>query len=166
MDTEKKWYVVYSKPRWEKKLYAKLLEAGIEAYCPLNKVKKKWSDRMKTVEVPLFTSYVFVKVSENQKVKVRETPGVVNFVYEEGKPAVIREKEIEKIQRFLQEYQNVEVVPSEFHKGQIVKVNEGLFVDEEGKVIDTHNNKVRVVIKSLGYDLVAEFGKSKLSIGK
>ncbi len=166
MDTEKKWYVVYSKPRWEKKLYAKLLEAGIEAYCPLNKVKKKWSDRMKTVEVPLFTSYVFVKVSENQKVKVRETPGVVNFVYEEGKPAVIREKEIEKIQRFLEEYQNVEVVPSEFHKGQIVKVNEGLFVDEEGKVIDTHNNKVRVVIKSLGYDLVAEFDKSKLSIDK
>lgn len=166
MDTEKKWYVVYSKPRWEKKLYAKLLEAGIEAYCPLNKVKKKWSDRMKTVEVPLFTSYVFVKILENQKSKVRETPGVVNFVYEEGKPAVIREKEIEKIQRFLEEYQNVEVVPSEFHKGQIVKVNEGLFVDEEGKVIDTHNNKVRVVIKSLGYDLVAEFDKSKLSIGK
>ena len=166
MDTEKKWYVVYSKPRREKKLYAKLLEVGIEAYCPLNKVKKKWSDRMKTVEVPLFTSYVFVKVSENQKVKVRETPGVVNFVYEEGKPAVIREKEIEKIQRFLEEYQNVEVVPSEFHKGQIVKVNEGLFVDEEGKVIDTHNNKVRVVIKSLGYDLVAEFDKSKLSIDK
>lgn len=166
MDTEKKWYVVYSKPRWEKKLYAKLLEAGIEAYCPLNKVKKKWSDRMKTVEVPLFTSYVFVKILENQKSKVRETPGVVNFVYEEGKPAVIREKEIEKIQRFLEEYQNVEVVPSEFRKGQIVKVNEGLFVDEEGKVIDTHNNKVRVVIKSLGYDLVAEFDKSKLSIGK
>ncbi|OJU25775.1 MAG: antitermination protein NusG [Sphingobacteriales bacterium 41-5] len=166
MNIEKKWYVVYSKPRWEKKLYAKLLEAGIEAYCPLNKVKKKWSDRMKTVEVPLFTSYVFVKILENQKSKVRETPGVVNFVYEEGKPAVIREKEIEKIQRFLEEYQNVEVVPSEFHKGQIVKVNEGLFVDEEGKVIDTHNNKVRVVIKSLGYDLVAEFDKSKLSIGK
>lgn len=164
MSTEKKWYVVYSKPRWEKKLYAKLLEAGLEAYCPLNKVKKKWSDRMKTVEVPLFTSYVFVRILENEKSKVRETPGVVNFVYEEGKPAVIRDKEIEKIQRFLEEYHNVEAVSSEFYKDQIVRVNEGIFVDEQGKVIDTQNNRVRIVIKSLGYDLIADFDKSKLSV--
>lgn len=165
MSVKKKWYVVYSKPRWEKKLFIKLIEGGIDAYCPLNKVKKKWSDRMKTVEVPLFTSYVFVNISEQQKGRVRETPGVVNFVYENGKPAVVRDKEIEKIQRFLEEYHNVEVLPTEFHKDQTVKINEGLFVDEEGTVIDTHNNKVRVVIRSLGYDLVADFDKSKLSAG-
>ena len=69
MATEKKWYALYTKPRWEKKVYRLLSERGMEAYCPLNKVKKKWSDRIKLVEEPLFKSYVFVHTEEE------ETPG-------------------------------------------------------------------------------------------
>jgi transcription antitermination factor NusG len=56
-----KWYAVYTRPRWEKKVAALLLHKGIESYCPLNKVRRRWSDRTKTIEEPLFKSYVFVK---------------------------------------------------------------------------------------------------------
>ncbi len=59
--SSKHWYAIYTKPRWEKKVHHLLSEKGLEAYCPLNKVTRKWSDRMKTVEEPLFKSYVFVQ---------------------------------------------------------------------------------------------------------
>ena len=56
---------------------------------------------MKIVEEPLFKSYVFVKVSDEDRTAVRMTPGVINFVYWEGKPAVIKEKEIKCYQTIL-----------------------------------------------------------------
>ena len=89
-----KWFALYTKPRWEKKVNQLLIDKGVECYCPLNKVKRKWSDRTKTLEEPLFKSYVFVKVTEEERTKVRLTNGVVNFVYWNGKPAIVREKEI------------------------------------------------------------------------
>ena len=90
----RKWLAVYTRPRWEKKVNQLLSEKGVESYCPLNKVRRRWSDRMKIVEEPLFKSYVFVKVNDEDRSVVRMTAGVINFVYWEGKPAVIKEKEI------------------------------------------------------------------------
>ena len=98
-----KWFAIYTKPRWEKKVNQLLLGKGVECYCPLNKVKRKWSDRIKTIEEPLFKCYVFVKVTEADRTKVRLTNGVVNFVYWNGKPAVVREKEIQTIKLFLED---------------------------------------------------------------
>ena len=106
------WYAIYTKPRWEKKVHALLTEKKIESYCPLNKVRKKWSDRMKTVEEPLFKSYVFARVSEEEQTRVRMTAGVMNFVYWQGKPAIIRAKEIETIRKFL----NDSLHPSKYVK--------------------------------------------------
>ena len=82
-------------------MHALLAEKKIESYCPLNQVRKKWSDRMKTVEEPLFKSYVFARVNEEEQPKVRMTPGVMNFVYWQGKPAIIPAREIETIRKFL-----------------------------------------------------------------
>ena len=91
MGDPKKWHAVYTKPRWEKKVNALLLSKGIETYCPLNKVRKKWSDRIKLVEEPLFKSYVFVHINELDYSRVRMVNGVLNYVYWNGKPAVIRD---------------------------------------------------------------------------
>ncbi|MFZ9332451.1 MAG: UpxY family transcription antiterminator [Chitinophagaceae bacterium] len=93
-ESNKKWYVLYTKPRWEKKVDKALQQKGIESYCPLNRVKRKWSDRIKTIEEPLFKSYVFVKVEEKEKTEVRYVDGVLNYVYWNGKPAVVKEEEI------------------------------------------------------------------------
>lgn len=89
------WYAVYTKSRTEKKVALRLKEAGIEAYCPVNKREKQWSDRRKVTEEPLFRSYVFVNIDlEKQSATVRRTLGVVNFVYWLQKPAVIQDDEI------------------------------------------------------------------------
>lgn len=159
----RKWLAVYTRPRWEKKVNQLLAERGVERYCPLNKVRRKWSDRVKIVEEPLFKSYVFVKVNDDDRTQVRMTPGVINFVYWEGKPAVIKEKEIIAIQRFMDEYENVEVRPMELTLNQRVKIISGPLMDQEGQVMQLKNKIVKVAIDSLGYVLIASIERTKLT---
>ncbi|MET0636003.1 MAG: UpxY family transcription antiterminator [Chitinophagaceae bacterium] len=158
----RKWLAIYSRPRWEKKVSQLLTEKGLECYCPLNKVRRKWSDRVKVVEEPLFKSYVFVKVTDEDRTSVRMTPGVVNFVYWNSKPAVIKEREINAIRMFMNEYENVEVQPMDFRVDQRVKVLKGPLMDLQGKVISLGHKTVKVAIESLGYILVA-IDKNKLT---
>ncbi|TAL43731.1 MAG: UpxY family transcription antiterminator [Chitinophagaceae bacterium] len=163
MALNRKWYAVYTRPRWEKKVNRLLTEKGFESYCPLNKVRRKWSDRYKLVEEPLFKSYVFVKVEDTQRTAVRMTSGVINFVYGEKKPAVIREKEIQNIKKFLDEYENVIVKGvTSFKPHQRVKVTHGPLMDQEGEVLEVKNRQVQVAIDSLGYILIASIDKRKL----
>lgn len=158
-----KWLAVYTRPRWEKKVNQLLREKGTESYCPLNKVRRKWSDRVKIVEEPLFKSYVFVKISDEERTGVRMTSGVINFVYWEGKPAVIKEKEISTIRKFLDEYENVEVHARDIKVDQRVIITSGPLMDQEGKVLDVRRKKVKVAIDSLGYILVAYIDSNKLT---
>jgi transcription antitermination factor NusG len=159
----KKWLAVYTRPRWEKKVNQLLAEKGVESYCPLNKVKRKWSDRVKVVEEPLFKSYVFVKVSDEDRSTVRMTNGAINFIYWNGKPAVIKEKEITAIKRFLDEYEHVEARPVQLKVNQRVRVTNGTLMDQEGKVLDIRRKTARVAIDSLGYILVAYIDRTKLT---
>ncbi|MBN8675933.1 MAG: UpxY family transcription antiterminator [Chitinophagales bacterium] len=159
----KKWLAVYTRPRWEKKVNQLLQEKGTESYCPLNKIKRKWSDRVKVIEEPLFKSYVFVKISDEERTQVRMTTGVVNFVYWNGKPAVIKEKEIAIIRRFLDEYENVEAEPMDIKINERVKITTGPLMDQEGKVLAVRHKTAQVAIDSLGYTLVAYIDRSKLT---
>ena len=140
-----------------------LTEKGLESYCPLNKVRRKWSDRVKVVEEPLFKSYVFVKVNDEDRSNVRMTNGAINFVYWDGKPAVIKEKEITAIKRFLNEYANVEARTVELKVNQRVRITNGTLMDKEGKVLDVRHKTAKVAIDSLGYILVAYIERSKLT---
>jgi transcription antitermination factor NusG len=159
----RKWLAVYTRPRWEKKVNQLLTEKGLESYCPLNKVRRKWSDRVKIVEEPLFKSYVFVKVNDDDRAAVRMTNGAINFVYWDGKPALIKEKEIIAIKRFLNEYENVEAIPADLKINQRVRITNGTLMDQEGKVLDIRHKTARVAIDSLGYILVAYIDRTKLT---
>lgn len=156
---DKKWYVIYSKPRWEKKVDATLIRKGIETWCPLNKVQKQWSDRKKIVEEPLFKSYVFVKINYNDREQVLVTPGVLNFVHYLKKPAVIRDEEIDTIKRFLQtDDASIEIIDaSGFKQDTKVKVRHGVFLDAEGTVLRSGKKKVYVLVETLGAVMVVEF---------
>lgn len=162
-DSKKKWYALYTKPRWEKKVNKALEQKGIEAYCPLNRVKRKWSDRMKIVEEPLFKSYVFVRVEENERTEVRYVDGVLNFVYWNGKPAIVRDDEIIEIKKFLNDYENVEVKNINMRPADEVVINAGVMVGATGRVLRVlGNNFVEVRIESLGFALTAKFEKKNL----
>jgi len=164
MTLSRKWLAIYTRPRWEKKVNQLLLEKGLESYCPLNKVRRKWSDRIKLIEEPLFKSYVFVKVSEEDRATVRMTNGAINFVYWEGKPAIIKEKEIIAIKKFLDEYENVEARSMiDLKVNQRVRITKGSLMDQEGKVLDVRNKTAQVAIDSLGFILIAYIDRSKLT---
>lgn len=162
MEKKRNWHAVYTKPRWEKKVNQLLQDQGIETYCPLNRVRKKWSDRMKWVEEPLFKSYVFVHIPASDQTKVRMVDGVLNFVYWLGLPAVIKDKEIEDIRRFLGEYSDVQVQTMELKPEDRVLILSGVLMDREAKVQRVIHNTVEVVIESLGYRLVAQVDRKIL----
>ena len=118
---------------------------------------------MKTVEEPLFKSYVFARVNEEEHTKVRLTAGVMNFVYWNGKPAIIPAKEIETIRKFLNEYENVLAEPIQLKENGRVTIRQGLFMDHEAKILKIEGNRVKVVIESIGYTLIASVDRKNLS---
>jgi transcription antitermination factor NusG len=160
----KQWYAIYSRPRNEKKAYQLLSRKNIEAFCPLQKRLKQWSDRKKLVEEPLFTSYVFVKIGEqeSEKLAVLQTPGVVQFVYWLGKPAVIRDTEIQEIKDFLNicDHNNIDTL--DLNKNDLVEITRGALKGKQGIVIDKQNGKAYLRIESLHLALVAEVETSRL----
>lgn len=156
------WYAVYTRPRWEKKIALKLEAKGYEAYCPLNRVVRQWSDRKKTVHEPLFKGYVFVQVREEDKWKVREVDGILNYVYWNGKPGIIHHREIETIKRFLNQFTDVEVTEYKLMPESRVKIKAGILMNYEGTVIEIQGNKAVVKIESMGIQLSAVFEKNNL----
>ena len=122
-------------------------------------------DRVKIVEEPLFKSYVFVHHVEGNQTKVRMINGVVNYVYWQGRPAVVRDVEIEIIRKFLNEYSNVEARSLDLKPGMEVKIQRGAFMEKSGKILKIEGNKVRVNIESIGFTLVASIEKSNLEAG-
>jgi transcription antitermination factor NusG len=161
---EAKWYAVYTKPRWEKKVAELLSRQKIENYCPLNTVIRKWSDRKKKISEPLFTSYVFVRVMEQQHIQVKKTDGIVNLVYWLSKPAVIKDREIEAIREFLNEYKNVRLEKTQVNVNDMVRILRGPLTQYEGNVMSVKSNTVKVVLPSLGYLMVAEIEKTNVEI--
>ena len=78
-----------------------LEQKGIQIFCPVKRVRRKWSDRIKTIEEPVFKACVFVKITMEQRTAVRLTDGVVNIIYSNGKPAVVKEKEIDTLRKLI-----------------------------------------------------------------
>lgn len=164
MKKSKNWYVVYTLPRWEKKVSAQLEEKGIEYYCPLNKVRKKWSDRYKIVMEPLFKGYVFVRPEEGARWDMKKIPGIINFIYWLGKPARVREEEIITIRKFLYEFHDVTASKPNLNARDEVVVTHGVFMNYKGIVLQVKGNYARVRIKSIGVELEALISKADLGI--
>lgn len=156
------WYVVYTRPRWEKKVALNLAQKGIEHYCPLNKVRKQWSDRKKLVLEPLFKGYVFVRLPEASKWDVKLVDGVINFVYWLGKPARVKDEEIDTIRKFLQEFEDVEVIDSQLTVNKEVLVRQGVFMNYRGIILEVSGQTAKVLINSMGVQLCARFDKANL----
>ena len=161
---ELKWYAVYTRPRWEKKISELLDKKNIENYCPLNTVVRRWSDRVKKVSEPLFNSYVFVRIPEEQQFEVKQVTGIINMVYWLNKPAVIKDREIQAIRDFLDEYKNVRLEKTNVNVNDMVRVLSGPLMEYEGNVVGVRSNTVKIVLPSLGYLMVAEVERSNVEV--
>ena len=146
----KNWYVVYTKPKWEKKVAEKLNEIGIECYCPLIIQIKQWTDRKKKVEVPLFNSYVFVQLEDTDRNSVFQISGVVRYLFWLGKPAIVRDEEIKIIKTSLASPNLSDVSVTSIQVGDRIKLESGAFNNQDAIVQEISNTYYTLVLESLG----------------
>ncbi len=140
------WYAVYTRPRAEKQVYLRLVEAGIETFLPLQKTYRVWSDRKKLVEVPLISSYIFVKTKAKAFSVVTKIFGVVRFLTFEGKKAPIPQKQIDNLRLLIDSDAEIEVTTEKFEQGDNVEVVTGSLIGLTGELIK-FNGKKRVVVR-------------------
>jgi len=158
----KNWYVLYTKPRHEKKVAERLIGAGYSVYCPLQKVVRKWSDRTKVVEEPLFKGYLFIKTEDHKRDEVFTYPGTVRYLFWLRRPAVVREEEIATIQKWLGHYDHERLKVTDITPGTYVRITSGKFMNEEGVLLDTSNSKALVQLKELGIQLSLDLNQNEL----
>ncbi len=163
IEKERHWYALYVQPRKEKVVHRELQKRDFECYLPLKKEIRKWADRKKQVELPLFTSYVFVKIEEYKQWNVLQVPGAVKFIWFGGKAVPIPEHQIESIKILIARDIAFELIPQQIRKGDLVRIKEGPFEGLVGTVL-RNDNKTRFLISvnSIGTDIRLEIGEEDL----
>lgn len=156
------WYVLYTKPRHEKKVAERLSEAGYTTYCPLYKVKRQWSDRTKIVEEPLFRSYIFILIEDHKRKEVFTFPGTERYLFWLRRPATVRTVEIEAIQKWLGHYDHESLEVEDITPGTLVRITSGQFMNEEAILLDQTRYKAVVQLKELGIQLSLDLHKNEL----
>ena len=151
-NSENKWYAVYTRPRAEKLVYKRLVEAEVETFLPLQKTYRIWSDRKKMIEKPLLSSYIFVKTKSKYFPVVYKIDGVVKFVSFEKKPVPIPQKQIDNLRLLVNSDAEIEVSSEIFSKGDNVEVTSGSLIGLTGELINIGRKK-RVVVRINKLDL-------------
>jgi transcription antitermination factor NusG len=128
------WYALYTNSRHEKKVAGILRSQEIGSYVPLYKTVRRWADRRKEVELPLFPGYVFVQIALRSRLKVLTVPGVVHLVSFDGKPAPVNDVEIETLRQGLPMAKGVQPHPY-LKVGRRVCVQRGPFAGIEGILV-------------------------------
>lgn len=144
------WYVIYTKPKWEKKVAERLTQVGVECYCPLITKVQQWSDRKKKVEIPLFNSYVFVQISDTDRNSVFQIPGVVRYLFWLGKPAIVRDEEINIIKNSLKASNIADISVTSLQVGDKIKLDSGAFNNQNAIVQEVSNTHYILILETLG----------------
>jgi transcription antitermination factor NusG len=155
---QKNWYIIYTKPKWERKVTAKLKKRKIENFLPLHYKQITSFRRTKTQEEPLFQSYVFANVTENEIFKLISVDGVVNVVYWKGEPAKIKDAEIEIIKDFISDHQDITIEKIKVNENDVARVIDGSRYSISGNILTIKNTVAKVKLPSMGFTLVAKVG--------
>ena len=150
------WYAVYTRPRSEKKVHELLTQYNFNCYLPLVTTIRQWSDRKKKVQVPLINSYVFVKMEEKKLKNILPITGVVRILKHLGKPAIIRDYEIENLKILLSDTDNINFMDNiDLKKGDSIIVEKGVFKGLIAECIKL-NGKHRVIVRIQGIENIIE----------
>lgn len=156
----REWHIVYTNPRAEKKVKEYLDKYKIDNYLPLLKLKSRWKDRWKEIEKPLFTSYIFVKISFwDEKKKVLILPGVHHIVFFKGQPATVTQDNLDMIELFAVNFAETLKVEKEdtLQPGRIVNIKYGILAGKEATVVEQKNKTFVVVhLPMMGQTVRAE----------
>jgi transcription antitermination factor NusG len=151
------WHVIYTRPKYEKKVQKELMAQKYISYLPLVSKVSTWSDRRKMIDVPLFSSYVFVSLDDIRiYYKILQIKGVVNFIKFENQFAIVKDSEIEMIKLLINKSSNIKV-NSEIKVGEKKTITSGPFCGYQCEVSSYNGkNKVYAKIESLQQTITAE----------
>lgn len=160
------WHAVYVKSRAEKKALSDLQEKNIEAFLPLQKKLRQWSDRKKWVDMPLIPGYLFVKVSRKEYDLALQSNHIVTYVRFEGSAAVIPERQIDYLKLLLkQENLNIEVTQEKLEPGQTIEVIAGPLIGLRGKLIKRHGkNTVAIELENIRHSALIEISVEDITV--
>jgi transcription antitermination factor NusG len=138
------WYAVYTKHQHEKKVAENLTNRGYEVLLPLYRAARRWKDRRKIIQMPLFPCYEFVKTTLEHKADILKTPGVFWLLEQAGRPCPVPDTDIDAIRKLMSDSINVE--PHPFLKtGDLVRVCVGPLAGIHG-ILTRIKNRYRVVL--------------------
>jgi len=135
---QKQWYAVRLRPRSEKMVSLHLRDKGYEQYLPLYRSRRRWSDRIKEIELPLFPGYIFCKFDVTNRLPILVVPGVISITGCGKMPLAIPEQEIAAVQRIVTSRMPYGPWPS-MRAGQAVRVRSGPLEGLEGLVLEMRN---------------------------
>jgi len=141
---EARWYAAYTCSRHEKRVAQQMEERQIECFLPQYKSVRRWKDRRKELELPLFPGYVFARIALRDRLQVLTLPGVAHVVSFNGQPAPIANHEIEALRDGLS--RNAPLQPHPYLKiGRRVRLRSGPMAGLEG-ILVRRKDKFRVVL--------------------
>lgn len=144
VDTSLPWFAVYTTPRHEKHVSEMLTERRIETFLPLYRTNRQWQkSRPVVLDLPLFPTYVFVRIEREARGAVLSTPGVLSIVGSSREPWPLSASEIETIRLGLQTHK-IEPHPY-LNVGERVRIKAGVMVGVEG-ILVRKKNDFRVVL--------------------
>lgn len=148
---KKNWYALITKARCEKKVSEAFAQLGIVHYLPLQKQLRIWKDRKKWLEMPLFSTYIFVYCTEVERNKVFSVAHVLKYVQIKGIASILKDDEIERIKLLCLYPEEVQLAPTQFYAGQEVEVLSGPLLGLVGKIVERSNNSyLNIKIEGLG----------------
>lgn len=160
------WHAVYVKSRAEKKALSDLQAKNIEAFLPLQKKLRQWSDRKKWVDMPLIPGYLFVKVSRKEYDLALQSNHIVTYVRFEGSAAIIPERQIDYLKLLLkQDNMNIEIIQEKLEPGQTIEVVAGPLIGLRGKLIKRHGkNTVAIELENIGHSALIEISVDDITV--
>jgi transcription antitermination factor NusG len=159
----KNWYAVYTKSKCECKVSSLLTKKKIENYCPLNKINTGENER--SLLNPIFPSFVFVYITPEQIEYVKQLNDIINFVYWIGRPVELKEIEIESIQEFVADYNDIYIEKSEVSINKMIRViTKHPMVSTEEDVIVMNHTIVKLTLPTLGFTLCAHANFDKVEM--
>jgi transcriptional antiterminator RfaH len=147
-----KWYAFYTTPRAEKKIADRLAKAGVEYYLPLLKTLKQWSDRKKMVIEPLFKSYIFIHIPEQEIRNILPVDGIIKVINFGGIPQAIPEEQLNYLKLLLENPESIEI-HNTIRVGDKVKVTQGPLTGVEGILLKNAEKNFIVNIDIVGHSV-------------
>jgi transcription antitermination factor NusG len=166
--SSRKWFVIHTKPRNEKKVLEQVLIKDIEAYLPMIETIRFWSDRRKKVQVPLFPGYVFIHGDETErKEAISSTYGAIKYVMFQRRHAVIKDEEISNIMISLRAPDRVRIEDAQIAVGDLVEITYGLFKGLKGFITQIRGNyKLTVNIIELNTTFSVHLSNAEVKLMK